>query len=535
MPDAVVIGSGPNGMAGANVLADAGWDVVVLEAQPEPGGAVRTGELTLPGWRHDLFSAFYPLGAASPVFRDMRLDDFGLAWSRAPLVLSHPFPGGRAAVMSTDVDETAASLDQFAAGDGDAWRALFREWQGLRGAMVDALLRPFPPVGPALRLAGRLRTPGNLLDFARMTLLPVRQLAAERFSGEGAGILLAGNTLHADLAPESALGGIFAWILCMLGQEHGFPVPRGGAGSLIGALQRRLESRGGRVECDARVTSVVVRRGRAVAVRTADGREVEARRAVLADVVAPRLFLDLVGPALLPARLVAELGRFRFDSGTVKVDWALDRPIPWEHEATGRAGTVHVGGGMDHLTEFSAQLAAGVLPARPFLLFGQMTTADPTRSPPGTETAWGYTHVPHQVRGDAGGSLSGRWDDKEADAYADRMEEQVEALAPGFRDGIVARHVFTPPTMEAADANLVGGAVNGGAADLHQQLVFRPTPSLRGRPETPVRGLYLASASAHPGGGVHGACGANAARAALWHDRLRRVTTGLVGARSRSG
>ena len=204
----------------------------------------------------------------------------------------------------------------------------------------------------------------------------------------------------------------------------------------------------------------------------------------------------------------------------MKIDWALKSTIPWSSPEAHGAGTLHLGDDLGRLTEFSAQLKSGYIPARPFLVFGQMTTADPTRSPEGTETAWGYTHVPFKVRGDAGGSLTGKWTQDEADVFADRVEAEVERFAPGFRELVLERHVFTPPTLEAANANLVQGAVNQGTSQLHQQLVFRPIPGL-GRPETPVKRLYLAGASAHPGGGVHGACGANAARVALMRDRLR--------------
>jgi phytoene dehydrogenase-like protein len=531
--DAVVIGSGPNGLVAANLLADAGWDVLVLEAQPTPGGAVRTAELTVPGFRHDVFSAFYPLAAASSYISGLELEDHGLRWCRAPKVLAHPFADGRCAVLSTDLEETVASVDSYARGDGDGWRRLVDRWRQLTPALLDGLFRPFPPVGPAARLAGRLRGVHELLDFVRFTLLPVRRLADEEFTGEGAPMLLAGNTLHTDLTPDSAIGGFFAWMLCMLGQHHGFPVPEGGAGELIAAMMRRLEKRGGRVECSAPVTRIEVRRGRAVGVRTADGREIGVRRAVIADVVAPALYHDLVGPEHLPSSLLHDLRRFQFDNATVKVDWALSAPVPWVADAARQAGTVHIGDGMDHLTRYTGELSMGLIPTRPFLLFGQMTTADPTRSPAGTETAWAYTHVPFTTKGDAGGALTGAWDEAETEAFAERMEAEIEALAPGFRDLVLQRHVLSPVGIQAANASLVSGAVNQGTAQLHQQLVFRPTPGF-GRPETPIAGLYLGSASAHPGGGVHGACGGNAATVAIRRDRARRllpvgVATGAMG------
>ena len=520
MPDAVVIGAGPNGLVAANQLADAGWDVVVLEAQPEPGGAVRSGELTLPGWRHDLFSAFYPLGVASPVIRELRLERFGLRWRHAPKVLAHPFEDGRCAVLTRDVDETAESVERFAPGDGDAWRGLVEEWHRYGEQVLDALFTPFPPILPTAKLVARLKRPRAMLDLARFALLPVRRVGEERFNGDGGPALLSGNMLHTDLTPDSALGGFFGWLLCMLGQTVGFPVPEGGAGELSRAMVDRFLAAGGTLECSTPVRRIVVRDGRAVGVVTADGREIEARRAVLADVVAPYLYRDLVGEDHLPRAVVEQIDRFDFDDATVKIDWALKAPIPWSSADAHGAGTLHLGDDLGRLTEFSAQLKSGYIPARPFLVFGQMTTSDPTRSPEGTETAWGYTHVPFRTKGDAGGSLTGKWTPEEADAFAERVEAEVERFAPGFRDLILQRHVFAPPTLEAANANLVQGAVNQGTSHLHQQLIFRPIPGL-GRPETPVKRLYLAGASAHPGGGVHGACGANAARVALRRDRLR--------------
>ena len=514
MTDAVVIGSGPNGLVAAILLADAGWDVLLLEAQSEPGGAVRSAEVTVPGFVSDLYSAFYPLGMASPVMSRLGLDQHGLRWTHAPKVLAHPLPDGRAAVLSRDLDLTAANLDSFHPGDGDAWRRLYAEWDRLREPLLAALFTPFPPVRAGVRLTRTLGLSGAL-RFARFGTLSVRRLAQENFAGEAPGLLLAGNAIHTDLAPESAASGIFGWLLAMLGQTVGFPVPVGGAGQLTAALVSRLQAAGARLECNARVERVLMRDGRAVGVRTTDGREYTARRAVLADVDAPSLYLHLVGREHLPALLLADLERFQWDNATVKVDWALSRPIPWTAEGARGAGTVHVGGELDNLSRYCHALDLQLIPAQPFVILGQMTTADPTRSPAGTESAWGYTHVPWRVRGDVGGELSGDWSAAvERERFLDRLESRVESFAPGFRDCLLARHVQFPGEMEAHDGNLVGGAINGGTAGLHQQLIFRPVPGL-GRPETPVTGLYLASSSAHPGGGVHGGCGANAARAAL--------------------
>jgi phytoene dehydrogenase-like protein len=519
--DAVVIGAGPNGLVAANRLVDAGWQVLVLEAQPEPGGAVRSGELTRPGFVHDLCSAFYPLGIGSPVMRGLELESYGLRWSWAPLALAHPTADGGCAVLSTRIDETTASLDEDSRGDGDSWRALYGEFARVSDALLDAMTSPIPPVRGASRLALTLG-PTRLREFARTTLLSVRQLGRERFTGERGALLLTGNALHSDVGPDTPPSGFLGWLLTSLGQQYGFPVPRGGAGRLTDALVARLVARGGALRCNVPVTRIVVCDGRAAAVVLADGTEIDAPRAVLADVGAPELFRGLVGEEHLPPSFVRGLARFQYDHATFKVDWAIDGDIPWHAEPAARAGTVHLVESMDAATQYCAELAMGRIPARPFVVLGQMNKADPTRSPAGTETVWAYTHVPLEPRGDAAGTLRGSWDTADTEAFADRVEAEIEARAPGFRNRITGRHVLPPPALEAIDANLAGGALGGGTMAFSQQLVFRPVPGL-GRAETPVRGLFLASASAHPGGGVHGACGANAARAALAADRRRRL------------
>lgn len=523
--DAVVIGAGHNGLVAANMLAERGWSVLVLEAADAPGGAVKSGELTEPGFVSDLFSSFYPLAAASPAIGSLELERHGVRWRRSPVAVAHPQPDGACAAIALDVDETAASLERFAAGDGDAWRDLYAYWEQAGGPFMDALLRPFPPLRGATRLAAALG-PHGLLRFGRFSLLPVRRLAEERFGGSGGAWLLAGNALHADLTPDSAGGALFGWVLCGLAQQHGFPVPEGGAGRLTAALVDRLRSHGGQLRCGERVDRVLVRKGRAVGVRTAGGEEVSAARAVLANAGAPALLRDLVGEQHLPSELVEDLRSFQYDNSTVKVDWSLDGPIPWIAEDARRAGTIHVTDGMDALTRTCAQLSRNLVPDQPFLVMGQYSMVDDTRQPAGKETAWAYTHVPQRPKGDAGeDGLTGSWDDRETDAFVGRIEAEIERRAPGFRALIRARHVFTPQKLEAANANLVGGAINSGTAQIHQQVVFRPTPGMA-RPETPIGSLLLAGASAHPGGGVHGAAGANAARAALAGPVRRRVGLG---------
>ena len=505
--DAVVIGAGHNGLVAANLLADAGWDVLVLEATQVPGGAVRSAEVTAPGYLSDLFSSFYPLGYASPVLRGLDLNRYGLEWTHAPDVLAHLLPDGRAAVINRDLDTTAANLETFAPGDGERWRTAYADWREVAEPMLDTITRPFPPVRGGLTLLRRLRLSGAL-RLARRLVVPVRKLGDELFDGEGGPALLAGCALHTDLSPEEAGSGVYGWLLAMLGQQVGWPVPVGGAQKITDALVARLVERGGRIDYGARVDRVLTARGRAVGVRTAGGAMWQARRAVLADVPAPALYLDLVGAAQLPPRLVEDLAHFKWDGSTLKVDWALSAPVPWKNRAVAGAGTVHLGADLNGLTTYSAALARGEVPRDPFLLVGQMSVADPSHSPAGTESLWSYTHLPFRRE----------WRAEEIAAHVERMEEVLEDAAPGFRGLIRGRHVAGPADLERDDPSLVGGALGGGTAAAYQQLFLRPIPGL-GRADTPVDRLFLASSSAHPGGGVHGAPGANAARAALARDR----------------
>jgi len=522
--DAVVVGAGPNGLAAANRLADAGWSVLLLEAQPEVGGAVRSDRELDPEFVHDTFSAFYPLAAASRGLAAFGLEEHGLVWRHAPAVLGHPLPDGRWALLHRDREETARLMEGQHAGDGAAWLDLCEVWDRIGDRLVSALVSPFPPLRPGLSLLTRLRGAGGL-DLVKTLLTPATELAARSFGGEAAGLLIAGNAGHADLPLDAPGSGVFGLLLTMLGQTVGFPVPEGGAGQLSGALARRLESRGGEIRCGAEVEHVVVEHGRAVGVVTTDGSRYDAGRAVVADVGATRLFGGLVDDADLPSRVTRGMRGFQLDPGTVKVDWALDGTVPWASAPPHAPGTFHVADSVSQMTEALGQVAAGVVPAEPFLLAGQMTTTDPTRSPAGTESLWAYAHVPQPDRTvrDAGEGVRGVWDSSDCERFADRIQARIERLAPGFGSRVRTRRVLGPRELEARNANLVGGAINGGTAQLHQQLFLRPVPGLLGRPETGIPGLYLGSASAHPGGGVHGAPGLNAARAALLHHRLGRL------------
>lgn len=522
----MVIGSGPNGLVAANLLIDAGWSVMVLEAQPTIGGAVRSDTELGPDWRLDTFSAFYPLAAASKTIKNLQLEDYGLTWVHAPAVLGNPLPEGGWALLHRDRHATAAGLDELCPGDGEAWLELCALWDGFGPDLIGALLDPFPPVRNGAKMAVNLPRAGGL-SAVRLLLMSVRRLGEEYFKGEAPRLLLTGNALHADFSPEGAGSAAFGLLLTMLGQNVGFPVPQGGAGELIAALARRFESKGGEIQTGTEVRSVVIRGGRAVAVKLATGDEAQADRAVIANVSAPALYGGLVSIDHLPARTRRGIRRFEWDPSTVKVDWAMSGPVPWDPAPAVAPGTVHIAHSVDELSMFSGQVSGNTIPSDPLLLIGQMTTTDPTRSKPGTESLWAYTHVPQAPRGDAGnGGIRGVWDASDLERFADRMQGRIERFAPEFSSRIVARRVLGPHEFQARNANLHRGAVNGGTAALHQELIFRPLPGM-GRAETPIKGLYLGSASAHPGGGVHGAPGANAAKAALAHDRVRRLRPNL--------
>ena len=521
--DAVVVGAGPNGLVAANLLADAGWSVLVLEGAPEVGGASAHDSEVAPGFVHDTFSAYHPFAAAAPHLRALGLERHGLAWCHAPAPLAHPWPDGRWAAVLPDRHDTAALMEAAHPGDGEAWLALCRRWDAVGPAVLDAFFSPFPPVaaGPGL-LRGLLRS--GLSETVRELLTPATTIGHDRFAGQDARVLLAGSAGHADIPLDGPGSGAFGLIMTMLAQTVGFPAPRGGAGALTLALADRLRAAGGEVATGEPATAVEVEHGRAVAVRT-PARRVGCRRAVVAAVSVPVLYGLGDSPGLLalddqPARVRRGMRSFEMDPATVKVDWALDGPVPWAAEPPAAPGCVHVGDSVAQVQEATAQVAAGAVPAAPFLLAGLMTTADPTRSPAGTESAWAYTHVPQRTRADAGdGSVRGAWDADDLERMGDRIQARLERLAPGFGSRVRARRVLGPRELQARNPSLLGGAVNGGSSQLHQAAFLRPVPG-SGRAETGVRGLYLGSSSAHPGGGVHGTPGVNAARAALWHARL---------------
>lgn len=495
-PHAVVVGSGPNGLSAAIRLAEEGWPTCLVEAEDRIGGAVATEELTLPGFRHDTFSSVHPQAAASPTFARMPLERHGLRWSHPQACLSHVLDDGRAVLLYRDLHRTAASLDEDAHGDGERWIELVGPMAEHFPALRDAMLSGFPPVRPGLH-ALRTVPPATLLQLAR--LVPQRgcSFARDAFTGTGNRAWLYGMGAHSadPMTRGSALAGVY---LGLLGIAVDWPSPVGGAGAIASALHDYFVALGGQVRTGSAVVRVLATRGRVQGVDLADGSRIRCTT-VVADVL-PGALERMAGDAL-PHRYRRALRSYRLGPATLKVDWALDGPIPWESEATRGAGTVHVGGDEQDLLD-RLRDAKERIPHRPFMLLGQQSLADPTRAPEGCHTAWAYTHGPRAADWTAS-----------QDQLVDRMEQEVQRYAPGFRDRILARHVAGPAWLERRNRNLDGGDVGAGDYDL-RQLVFRPL--VEASPyRTPLRGLYLGSASTFPGGGVHGTCGDAAARAAL--------------------
>jgi phytoene dehydrogenase-like protein len=496
MVDAIVVGAGPNGLVAAATLARHGWKVLLLEAKDRPGGAVRSEALTLPGYLHDVGAGFFPFADDSPAFRMLELERAGLRFVNARRESCHPAPDGTCAAISRDLELSVASFGP----DGPAWRRL-AEWQRRMGdRLVPALLAPLPRLGPPLRLGI-----GNLFRLGVAGLSSPARWARKHFQTEAARRIIPSLALHVDLGPEDFAGTSLGLVLALLAASSGFRVPVGGATAIVEAILRRFDEAGGVLRLNEHADRVIVRDGRAVAVQTSEGAEISVSRAVLADVGAPALYLCLLEEKHVPAWLRRSIGRFRYGWGTFKVDWALSGPVPWSAPEARESAVVHAGDSVDDLITFTRQVRAGELPSNPYLVIGQQSLLDPSRAPPGGHTLYAYSHVP--------ASLAGGWQ-QHREAFADRVEKRIEGLAPGFRAIIRARAIHTPADLEAMDENLVGGDLGGGSACFGQQLFFRPAfPYFRYR--TPVRGLYLASASTHPGAGVHGACGWNAAHAAL--------------------
>jgi phytoene dehydrogenase-like protein len=523
--DAIVCGGGSNGLAAAIRLAEAGWSVCLLEANDDLGGAARTVESTLPGFKHDFGAAFFPLVAPSPSIVGRDLAPYGLRFVHAQLPAAHPFPGNQAIALGRSAPETAASIDKVHLGDGAAWFALDEAFGAVMKHFLRAQMQRWP-LQELAKVVGRLRLAGGL-EFARIVVSGISAIT-DRFESEQAKAFLTGPAMHADLQPEEPGTGVYALLLTMLGQRHGMPVVEGGTGMITAALAAKARHDGVEIMTGRRVDRIVVERGRAVGVE-AGGEALSARRAVIGALEVGAL-VRLAGQESFPPRALAQIRWFRPGLGTFKVDWALDGQVPWAAEECRRSAVVHVGDTATEMSRSAWEAAHGLLPAKPTLILGQQSLADPSRAPAGKHTLWGYAHVPANPTGDAGRPRAKAGWDRSAESFLDRMEAGIEAHAPGFRDRILARRAWTPADLEAADASLAGGDIQAGSFAIDQQLMFRPGPSWW-RWGTPVKGLYLAGASAPPGAGVHGACGDLAARQALAdHDRPRLLALTAVAA-----
>jgi phytoene dehydrogenase-like protein len=464
---AVVVGSGPNGLAAAVALAGAGWSVRVHEAAEVIGGGTRTEALTLPGFRHDVCSAVHPMGAGSPFFATLPLGEHGLEWVRPPVHLAHPFDDGTAAALRSSTADTAATLGR----DGKAYRRL---------------LEPFVPRWRQLfedALAPPLRWPRHPLLMARLGVRGLRSatgLAAAAFEDGRARAFFLGLAAHTLLPLDRPPTAAFGLMLAIAGHGPGWPIARGGSRSIADALAGVLRGQGGRIVTEAPVGNVD---------------DLPPADAVLLDLT-PRQVLEVAGHRL-PDRYRRRLGRFRYAPGVFKVDWALSEPIPWTAAACREAGTVHVGGGPEAIARSADAAWNGRLDEAPYVILAQPSLFDPSRAPRDRHTAWAYCHVPH---GDTRNRTAA-------------IERQVERFAPGFGDAILARSTMNTAALEDHNPNLVGGDIAGGVQDL-AQLFFRPAPTFDPY-AIPAPGLFLCSASTPPGGGVHGMCGWHASRSVL--------------------
>jgi phytoene dehydrogenase-like protein len=472
--EAIVVGSGPNGLAAAIALARAGRSVRVLEGAETIGGGMRTEPLTLPGFAHDTCSAIHPLALASPFFRSVPLADHGVEWIHSPSPLAHPLDDGTAVVLGRSPEETATGLG---GRDGEAWPKLFAPLAAAGDDLWEAILAPpLPPKHPLL-----------MARFGTKAVRSAVGLAKSTFSGERARALFAGNAAHSMLPLEARATASFGLVLALLGQTVGWPLPRRGSQSIADALASYLESLGGEIETGHPVESLD---------------ELASTKTVLFDVT-PRQFLELAGNRL-DGRYRRALERYRYGPGIFKLDWALSGPIPWIAEACTRAATVHVGGTLDDIARSERAPSRGEMATRPFVLVAQQSLFDDSRAPTGQHTAWAYCHVQNSSTAD----------------MTSAVEAQLERFAPGFADLVLARSALGPAALQAHNPNYVGGDINGGAANL-RQLFLRPAA----RPSpytTPLEGVYLCSASTPPGGGVHGMCGWHAAQAALRRTGGRR-------------
>jgi phytoene dehydrogenase-like protein len=496
-----VIGAGHHGLVAALRLARH-CEVVVLEASDRPGGGVRTDELTLPGFSHDTCAGFFPLSAASPVFRELEL---GIEWVNPPLAMVHLLDAdGTDIALHRDPRLTAQSLEACAAGAGRSWEALVQTLWPHRERMFRTALAGLPPLWATAKLLAGLRA--QALELAPLAVASSATIGHQLFGDPRAAAWLAASGAHADLSPQAPGSGVFALGLNFLGHAVGWPFPRGGAAALTEALVTRLREHGGELRTGAGVEAIELKGSRVAAVHLRNGEHLAADRVVCT--ISPGPFLELLAAGALPARVERRLRRWRYGLGTAKLDLALSGPVPWPSENARQSGVVHLGGSLDEVTSSLVQAGLGRFPEPPALVVGQQSLHDPTRAPAGQHTLYAYARVPQRPQ----------LTDAE---IADRIERQIERFAPGFRKLVLARSVRSPAKIEEGNQSMRGGDLASGSCELDQQLVFRPAPALcRGR--TPVDGLYVAGAWVHPGPGVHGVSGQTAAHALLRDMRWRR-------------
>ena len=524
-PDVIVIGAGPNGLVAAAVLAQAGLQVLVLEANATIGGGVRSAEVTLPGFRHDTHSGFYPLFPVGPIGK-LPLADHGLEWCHWPRPYGGGTPAGPGVAQERTPGETAAIFERACPGDGAGWRELYGWWEWASPTVLSGLFNPIGHPAPLIRGLPLLARPRRLLEFGQLMVGSVRAMVEKTLQGEDARVWVTGSVLHSDLSADDAGGGAFALLLSALGQQVGMPFPRGGAGAIASALIGLLERHGGQVLTSQPARRVVVRDSRAVAVQTPTD-ELPARRAVLATAQPKSLFLDLVGAQHLPSDFVRLVRRFRFGTGTFTLHLALSGKPTFKAEPLNDTLVFHLGRSVATMQEGVTAARDGMLPAHPLLIAGIHTLVDPTRAPAGCHTFWAETHVPTRIARDEGDAISARtWAEARA-PFAERLLDELECYAPGIRGLVLDLAANTPEDLEAENPNLVGGDLGAGSYLLDQQVVFRPLPGWF-RYKTPIKGLYMSGAATHPGGGVHGASGANAARVLLGDLRIESLAGGLA-------
>jgi phytoene dehydrogenase-like protein len=507
----VVIGAGHHGLVAAIRLAAHGQEVLVVERAAVPGGAVTSEELTLPGFVHDPCAGFFPFTAASPAFRELPLE---LEWIDPPQPMAHVFDDGQAIGLYRDLGATADSLERCARGAGAAWRELIDVLWPHREVLVRAGLGRFPPLRAGARLLAGLR--GQALDLAQLAMSSSATMGRRLFGDDRAAAWLAGSGAHADVSPYAVPSGVFSLGLNFLGHHVGWPLPRGGAGRLTAALVSHLRGLGGELRCGVAAERIEVKSGRVTGV-VLNGDERIAAGAVICT-VSPGPMMTMLDENDLPGRVTRRLRRWRYGFGTVKLDWALSGPVPWEAEEARRAAVVHVGGPVDEVGQAFNQSSSGQFPERPQLVVGQQSLHDPSRAPEGNHTLYAYARVPQ--RPDIG-----------EEEMADRVTRQIERFAPGFSDLVLQRSLRTPADIERGNPSMGGGDLASGSFELDQQLVFRPAPELF-RYRTPLTGLYVAGAWVHPGAGVHGMAGRGAADVLLADlrpsGRLRRATAACL-------